>query len=153
MRRGIRQAQAQRAPEPHKHTIPAWIGAPLWAIGRFFSNHWKRLGYAALVVAAFYLPYVLHIHAHTLKDAQCDRLQYATFVSYTYGCSGIDCTDDKQVYSDAMDVQLGLMAAGCYAKPPPRPDDLIVMITNALKSMTEADETETPPQTLVAEAT
>ncbi len=153
MRRGVKQAQATRRPAPHKHEIPAWIGAPLWAIGKFLRKSWKKLGYVALVIAAFYLPYVLHIHAHTLKDAQCDQLTYATYVSYNYGCSGVECSADKAAYSAAMDVQLGLMAAGCYAEPPPRPDEVIVMLTSALKSLTEPEESETPPQTLVAEAT
>lgn len=153
MRRGVKQAQATRRPEPHKHTIPAWIGAPLWAIGSFVSNHWRKLGYVALVVAAFYLPYLLHVHAHTLKDEQCDQLQYATYVSYTYGCSGVECSPDKEAYSQAMDVQLGLLAAGCYADPPPRPDEVIVMLTSTLKSLTQSDEPEAAEQTLIAETT
>lgn len=156
-----KQAQLPKpGPKPKRHEIPAWVGAPLWALGGFAKRHWKTKAWLALLVIAAYSPYMMHRHAHYLDDRRCDKINYAAQVAYQYGCAGRDCSEDLLAYEQTVLMTYGALQEGCYAPAPIRPDEAISIFVNAgrktlndvQKVRPEPSQTVTPTATLVADA-
>jgi len=154
MRRAVRASQPAK-----RHEIPAWVGAPLWAVGGFAKRHWKTKAWIAAVLVAGYTPYVMHRHAHYIEDYRCDKITVAAQVAYQHGCFGRECSEDLLAYEQTVLMTYGALQEGCYAPAPIRPDEAVSMFVNAagdaLQGLQETDavlpEPPNPKPTLVAD--